>query len=473
MISPISLRISGAHFAMLRNVLFPGDGREHIAFLMCGNHAGTDRQVLLVQSVRAAPRSAYLTQSDLHVSWSTDWLVPLLEEAASKRLSLIKVHSHPGGLDRFSTTDNKADRSLLDAIRNWTEHDLPHGSAVMLPDGKMFGRVRRTNGNFVPLQRISVAGPTIRVWDSHEANAKSEWFASHTMAFGDELQSVLDCLRIGVVGCSGTGSPLIENLTRLGVGELLLVDDDVVEHRNLNRIIHATRQDALHARAKVEVIAKAVNGYGLRTVATPLKLNLASPQAIQSLASCDVVFGCMDTIEGRFLLNMLATHYVIPYFDLGVRIDARPSTNNKPAITEVAATVHYIQPGLSSLLTRGVISMAGVRAEGLRRTDPDAYQEEARSGYIVGVAAQRPGVASLNMHVASLAASDFIGRICPYRQTPVENEAVACIRVSLASLDVITERENGDICPVITPHVGRGDIEPLLGMPMFSTRSAA
>ena len=35
----------------------------------------------------------------------------------------------------------KGDERLLPMIRGWVEADVPHGSAVMLPDGQMFGRV--------------------------------------------------------------------------------------------------------------------------------------------------------------------------------------------------------------------------------------------------------------------------------------------------------------------------------------------
>ena len=66
---------------------------------------------------------------------------PLLERAASERLSVIKVHSHPTGYGGFSETDDAGDNRLLPMIRGWIEAGIPHGSAVMLPDGQMFGRI--------------------------------------------------------------------------------------------------------------------------------------------------------------------------------------------------------------------------------------------------------------------------------------------------------------------------------------------
>lgn len=47
-----------------------------------------------------------------------------------------------------------------------------------------------------------------------------------------------------------------------------------------------------------------------------------SPEAVHEVACCDVIFGCTDGAEARHLLNHIATFYSIPYFDVGVRLDA-------------------------------------------------------------------------------------------------------------------------------------------------------
>jgi tRNA A37 threonylcarbamoyladenosine dehydratase len=67
--------------------------------------------------------------------------------------------------------------------------------------------------------------------------------AAQDQAFGEGTTRQLQRLRIAVAGASGTGSPVIEQLVRL-VGHLVLVDDDRVEHRNLNWITFATTDDA-------------------------------------------------------------------------------------------------------------------------------------------------------------------------------------------------------------------------------------
>ena len=67
-----------------------------------------------------------------------------------------------------------------------------------------------------------------------------------------------------MIGASGTGSPVIEQLMRLGVGELVR-DDDLTEDRNVNRILNSTMQDAAKQRPKVDVVGDAIKRTGPRS----------------------------------------------------------------------------------------------------------------------------------------------------------------------------------------------------------------
>ena len=90
-------------------------------------------------------------RTPLPVTWRPDYIAPMLERAAAERLSVVKIHSHPAGYAAFSGTDDEGDARLLPMIRGWVEADIPHGSAVMLPDGQMFGRILRSKELFEPI----------------------------------------------------------------------------------------------------------------------------------------------------------------------------------------------------------------------------------------------------------------------------------------------------------------------------------
>ena len=169
-----------------------------------------------------------------------------------------------------------------------------------------------------------------------------------------------------VVGCSGTGSPVIEQLARLGIGRLVLVDPDKVEEKNLNRILNSTQEDGIQGRLKVEIMSRAIASMGFGTKVDIIPENLATPEAVKAVAECDVLFGCMDGAEGRNLLNRIAAFYVLPYFDVGISLDA----DEKGGISQAVGAVHYVRPDGSTLLDRGVYTAEEVQAEGLMRTSP-------------------------------------------------------------------------------------------------------
>ncbi len=457
----VTLALSGDQHEHLRTFLFPGDGKEAVAILLCGRRDGGRRHRLVVREIHDIPYDQCTKRTTALVTWSPDYIVDILDRATAEELTVVKIHSHPNGFAKFSQTDDDGDTRLLPMIRGWVEADLLHGSVVMLPDGAMFGRVWR-DGGFESIECISVVGDDLHFWYASEDNSELPSFvAAHAQAFDDGTIERLRRLSIAVIGASGTGSPVIEQLVRLGVGEIVVVDDDAVEERNVNRILNSTMADAANERPKVDVLAEAMRRIGLGTNIIPLNKNLWDQQVVRAVSQCDVVFGCMDTVDGRYLLNTLATYYILPYFDIGIRLDAVRDGAEKGRIREVCGTVNYIRPGRSSLMSRGLFTMQQVAAEGLRRNDPDAHARQMKDGYIAGVQGHRPAVISVNMFGAALAVDEFLARLHPFREE--SNNNYASVTFSLASMELLFDPEER-ICAILGGRVGVGDTQPLLGL---------
>lgn len=471
MTTPVTLSMTGDQHRILRQHLFPGDGKEAVAVLLCGRREGNYRHRLLVRAIETIPYDACSVRTPDQVRWSPDVMAPWLDRAAVERLSVIKVHSHPGGYAAFSETDDKADTQLLPMVRGWIEAEIPHGSAIMLPDGQMFGRVLRDDMNLDRLEVINVVGSDLHFWYGDAGNAALPSFiASHAQVFDEGTIQRLRRLWIAVVGCSGTGSPVIEQLVRLGVGVIVIVDDDRTEDRNVNRLLNSTMKDALAQRYKTDVLGDAIERMGLGTRVIRVSKSLWNPDVIRIVAQCDIVFGCMDTIDGRFLLNTLATYYTLPYFDIGVRLDAVPDGPDRGRIREVCGSVNYLQPGGSSLMSRGLFTMDQVRAAGLLRTDPKAHARQVADGYIKGAKNHRPAVISVNMFAAALAVNELLARLHPYREEANDNHARTIF--SLASMELLSETD-GNSCKMLAGRVGIGDVRPLLREVELSDRRAA
>jgi hypothetical protein len=74
-------------------------------------------------------------------------------------------------------------------------------------------------------------------------------------------------------------------------------------------------------------------------------------------------------------------------------------------------------------------------------------------------------VVSVNMTVAAMAVNELLARLYRTRNQP--NRGFAVTRINLAEMEIETEGD-GDPCPVFTPGVGAGDIDPLLDLPELS-----
>jgi hypothetical protein len=459
----IKLRLTGGQYRELRNHLFPGDRLEAVAVALCGRRAGESVHCLTVHDLIPVPYDD-CERAPGRVTWSTRCLVPLLKKAMARDMAILRIHSHPSGLAEFSELDDESDRDLFASVFGWTDSESPHASAVMVPDGRIFARAITEGVTFAPIASVTVAGDDLKFYFADPLVGDLPGFTlRHAQLFGAATTTLLRRLTVGVVGCSGTGSIVIEQLARLGVGRLVLVDPDHIEEKNLNRIPNATREDAYLKRPKVEVAARAIAHMGFGTELELMAENLYNPRAVRAVAECDVVFGCMDGAEGRHLLNRLASFYTIPYFDVGVALEA----DGKGGVDEISGVVHYVQPGGATLLERKAYTMKQVEAEGLRRTDPKRYRQQLKEGYIHGVREDRPAVISVNMLFSSMVVLEFLARVHGFRYD--HNREFASTYANLVQNATLRKEEVGPSTESpLTAKVGRGDLAPLLDMPALS-----
>src|SRR5690349_9138071 len=123
------------HTTIFRH-LFPGDGLEAIAIAICGRLSHFNEHKILIHDVILIPYEECDRREGL-LTWSTKRLYPFFEMVMNKNMAILKIHSHPGGYDRFSETDNESDLEFFQSVYGWSGNEDPHLSAVMLPDGKI------------------------------------------------------------------------------------------------------------------------------------------------------------------------------------------------------------------------------------------------------------------------------------------------------------------------------------------------
>src|SRR5271170_806919 len=85
----------------LRQHLFPGDGLEAAALLLCAQ-VGERRKKLLGREIITVPYNRCARTRDF-ITWPGEYVETAIDRAAPRGDVVIAVHSHPGGLYAFSS----------------------------------------------------------------------------------------------------------------------------------------------------------------------------------------------------------------------------------------------------------------------------------------------------------------------------------------------------------------------------------
>src|SRR5258708_1759755 len=217
-----------------------------------------------------------------------------------------------------------------------------------------------------------------------------EWNLDWHSCRCENSSSVLDGSHVAIVGLGGGGSHIAQQLGHLGVGEFLLIDPDIVEETNLNRLIGATQEDVGRGASKTSVAARVIAGVNprVRIWSETARWQMCAT----ALRSCDAIFGCVDSIAEREQLERVARRYLIPYIDLGM--DVHKMNGGYIVCGQVALSM----PDGPCLRCMGIVN-------------DRALELEAQQ---YGAAAGRPQVGWANGVLASLAVGYFVQIITPW-----------------------------------------------------------
>jgi len=240
-----------------RTALLPLETAGVLLARLVNTHEGDVR--LLARAVRWVPDRAYLRREGDSLSISSDGYVPFLAEAEQTSAVALWLHTHPGQYSSPcpSSHDHDVDGQLADLFRLRTGSPY-YGALIVSPredDLAFTGHIQGEDGHTHVIERVWTTGDRFRlIWaDGSPARSLSPAFDRSVRAFGGAIQQTLGDLRVGLVGCGGTGSAVAEQLVRLGVRDLLLVDPDRLSASNVTRVYGSTPADV--GQLKVEVLA--------------------------------------------------------------------------------------------------------------------------------------------------------------------------------------------------------------------------
>ncbi|MFM7217937.1 MAG: ThiF family adenylyltransferase [Bacteroidota bacterium] len=137
------------------------------------------------------------------------------------------------------------------------------------------------------------------------------WLSRTSLLIGEDAVHSLTRRHVMVVGMGGVGSFAAEFIARSGIGEMTIIDGDVVDPTNRNRQLPALSTN--HGVSKVEIMADR-----LKAINPELKLHVVkefvNPEMVaeQIARKPDYLIDAIDSITPKLTFIKMAFHAAIP-----------------------------------------------------------------------------------------------------------------------------------------------------------------
>jgi len=413
------LHVTAGDWARLHRHLFPGDGDEHAAVLLCGIASGNRTRLLVRDTVLARDGTDYVAGARGYRHLAGEFVTSAARRARDEHLAYLAVHNH-GGVDSvgFSGTDMASHERGYPALLQVTRQ--PAG-ALVLAGRAVAGDLWFPAGGRSELARAIVSGnrrdvltPNPRPGDPGTAAR----YHRQSLLFGPAGQAILAGAKVAVIGAGGVGMLLVQHLARLGVGHLVVIDPERVDPTNLPRLPEATRLDAMEyldrdyvpplvrraarrlAAHKVRVARRITRRASSAIRFEGIAGDVADSRVAAKITDADFIFLAADTMLARTVVNQIAYQYLIPTLQVGSKPVIHRDTGQ---VLDVYAVVRTLGTAPGCLSCNGLIDPARLAEESL--ADP---RQVTNQRYIDDPGVHAPSVITINAMGAGWAANDFM-----------------------------------------------------------------
>ena len=209
------------------------------------------------------------------------------------------------------------------------------------------------------------------------------WLSRSALLVGNEGIDLLQQKHVLVIGLGGVGSFAAEFICRSGVGEMTIVDGDVVDPSNRNRQLPALATN--HGVSKAEIMKER-----LLAINPELKLHVVqdflTPQRCREILTTkfDYVMDCIDSITPKVTLLSTALQFNLPIVSsmgAGGKLDPTKLRTTYLPDTYQCVFAQYVRKRLKKLgnasSIKAVFSIEEVMKESLIMTDGSNFKRSA------------------------------------------------------------------------------------------------
>ncbi len=116
--------------------------------------------------------------------------------------------------------------------------------------------------------------------------------------------------KVAIIGAGGLGGTVLELLTRMGIGQLMIADKDIIGDSNLNRQILSKETNL--GQSKAEVAVKRVKEINSSIEITGHSVFINSDNVEKIIEDAEVVVDALDNLPSRFMLQKACRDLKIP-----------------------------------------------------------------------------------------------------------------------------------------------------------------
>ena len=457
----ISAAMTGQHDAILDGHLHKPGRQEDLAFAYWRPSKGQCRFTAVITKLILPEEGDRILQGN--VAFNPQYLDRVLAEIPDgSGIAFLHGHLSPGW-QGMSDDDVVAEgERLAGPVAGRT--GLPLLGLTRGTDGAWSGRLWfRTAPRVydqVKLKSVRVVGsklsityhpsePSVQATDSQEATL-SVW--------GAKAQEELTRARVGVVGLGSVGSIVAEALSRVGLTDLVYIDFDKIEPRNLDRTLGASYGDIDELKVQVAAANSRHSSTALNLALKEIPYSLLAPEGLSAALDCDALMCCVDRPWPKHLLNTVAYSHLIPVIDGGIFASVKQDGTPQ----HIAWRIHTVGPDRACLVCLNALRRSDVALDMDGKLDDPDYiaglSEEDKAAF------SRRNVFPFSLSVAAHEVLQLVGLLTGFSR--VGGRGPQIYNGYPGTIDVSENRECDDGCEFAELTATAVDLTPNLAQPV-------
>ena len=399
----INIKFKLGEMARLRERLLADLSNEAFALILAKTERINNLEIIKVIDIIYPTPADYKSRNIAFLNVKDSFFIDALKELQSRYDvdTIIDVHTHPFAKDSvsFSHVDDSDEitfKKFLDenfdninyASIVFSQHEYSARKWNTLKSKKVIYETA-----FIKTQLIE---ENIKSSDEEPSNSDSnldtEMFNRGILALGiDNLRKITSNQKITIVGAGGTGSIIAESLIHMGFNYINLIDNDILEISNMNRIVGAYYQDAIDGKYKVDVISSHLLKINPHATVNTYNNDIYDEAMEFVLAQSDWIIMATDNHSSRFHTQKIAFKYFVPFLSVGVNITVK---NNQ--IIDESGEVIVIRMG-DRVCLKCLERINDIKVAFERESEGAMISKQLlKKGYVQGQDVKEPAVKTLN-----------------------------------------------------------------------------